>query len=109
MPQSRSQASLQFVQATVTPIVGGVPYNPTADTVEMTFIPPGTSAVGAQWFTGEWASSESVGGGGSYLAQCLVGPGGTTQLAPGSYQVCVRVTDNPEIPVMNAYLLTITS
>jgi hypothetical protein len=104
---SQSQASRQFVRAVVTPIVGGQPYNPTADVVAFAFTEPGASALGVQWFSAEWASSESTGSGG-YLAQCLVGPGGTVQLAPGSYQVWVMVTDNPEIPVLPAYLLTIS-
>jgi hypothetical protein len=101
---SQSQASRQYVRAVVTPTA---PYNPTADVVEFAFTEPGTSVIGAQWWTGSWVSSESTGSNG-YLAQCLVGPGGTTQLPPGSYQVWVQVTDNPEIPVLPAYLLTIT-
>lgn len=105
--QSQSQASKQYVRALVTAIVAGAPYNPTADTVAFAFTEPGTSALGAQWSTGSWANTESSGSGG-YIAQCLVGPGGAVQLAPGSYQVWVQVTDSPETPVIPAYLLTIS-
>lgn len=104
-----SQASKEYVQATVTATVAGVPYNPTADAVQFAFLPTGTSALGAQWVAGSWASAESPTGNGDYIAQCLVGPGGDVQLAPGSYQVWVQITDSPEVPVIPAYLLTITS
>jgi hypothetical protein len=104
-----SPASLQYVQASVNAAVNDVPYNPTADPVAFAFLAPGASVFGAQWWTGSWASTQSANGGTSYTAQCLVGPGGTVQLATGTYQVWVRITDNPEVPVLPAYLLTITS
>jgi hypothetical protein len=103
-----SQASLEYVQATVTALVADAPYNPTADTVAFAFLAPGTSPMGATWVTGSWASTQSPTGNGSYTAQCLVGPAGATQLAPGSYQVWVKITDSPEVPVIPAYLLTVT-
>lgn len=108
MAQSLSAASLEYVQAFVTATVQGAPYNPTSDAVAFAFIAPGTSPVGAQWYSGSWDSTSANSGTNSYIAQCLVGPGGTVQLAAGSYQVWVQITDNPEVPVIPAYLLTIT-
>jgi hypothetical protein len=107
--RSLSQASLEYVQATVTAAVAGAPYNPTSDVVKFAFLAPGTSPYGATWCAASWASTESPTGTGDYTAQCLVGPGGAVQLAPGSYQVWVQITDSPEVPVLPAYLLTITS
>ena len=103
-----SSASLQLVPALVEAIVAGAPYNPTGDQVAFAFTTPGTSPMGAQWWPGSWDSTSPAGGGSWYTALCLVGPGGTVQLAPGSYQVWVKVTDNPEVPVLPAFLLTIS-
>ena len=39
----------------------------------------------------------------------LVGPeGGTAELAEGTYYLVVKITDNPEVPVLNAGKLKIT-
>ena len=102
-----SQASLQYIQAGVTATLPSGAYNPTSDTVQFAFAAPGASVLGAQWWTGSWASTEPTGPN-TYIAQCLVGPGGTVQLAPGPYQVWVQITDNPEVPVLPAFLLTIS-
>ncbi|TYK45177.1 hypothetical protein [Actinomadura decatromicini] len=41
-------------------------------------------------------------------AKLLIGPGGTLLLADGAYRVWVRVTAEPEIPVLRSGLLRIT-
>lgn len=60
-----------------------------------------------------WHEAEWVGVAGAIrTAQILVGPGGTpsvTELAPGTYRVLVKVTDTPEIPTFEAFLLRVTS
>jgi hypothetical protein len=106
MTRSISAASLEFVPVWVRAASGGALYNPTADVVEFAFTGPGAALVGAHWYPGTWEGLTAVGG--WYTALCLVGPGGVAQLAPGQYQVSVRVTDNPEIPAIPAYPLTVT-
>jgi hypothetical protein len=46
------------------------------------------------WFGGTWLPTRAAG----YLAQCLVGPGGVVQLAPGTYDVWCELPD-PAGPV----------
>lgn len=95
-----STASLQYVPAQVSALKEGVPYNPTADTVYMAFTPgvsPTTPTSGFTFYLGSWDVAQ-----GAYYALCLVGPGGTTQLASGIWTVWVKVTDNPEVPIVAA-------
>ena len=81
-------------------------YNPTGDTVAMAFTPltyPETSPT--SWLTGSWVTFP----GPAYWAQALVGPApGGTALSIGTYQTWVRITDSPEVPVLQPCLLTIT-
>lgn len=41
-------------------------------------------------------------------AAVLVGPGTGNALAPGTYRVWAKVTDSPEVPVVDCGLVTIT-
>lgn len=109
MARSISAASREFVPVSVRATLRGAPYNPTGDVVEFAFTRPGAALVGAHWYPASWESVDLTGAAGSYTALCMVGPGGTTQLAPGQYQVSVRITDNPEIPAIPAYLLNVTA
>jgi hypothetical protein len=43
-----------------------------------------------------------------YFAQCLVGPGGATTLAAGTWYVWVKITDSPEIPVRPASYIVVS-
>lgn len=107
--ETRSVESRVFVPATVTATSRGLPYNPTGDVVQFAFTASGASLAGATWVAGEWDGDSPVPGTSSdYTALCLVGPGGTVALPVGTYQVSVKITDSPEIPVLSAYLLKIT-
>jgi hypothetical protein len=80
--------------------LAGAAYNPTGDTVQMAFMPTATSVPqSSDWQTAVWAAVT-----GNliypYAAYCLVGPGGTINPGVGSYYVYLKVTDNPEIPVL---------
>ncbi len=83
----------------------GAPIDPTSDTVQLAFMPvpiganPGTG----DWHTGSWATVAP----GTYQAQVLVGPNGGVALAVGFYRIWVKVTDNPEVPVIPADYLKI--
>ena len=103
-----SRLSTQYVLVPVSATKAGVSYNPTGDAVAFSFMPTATQVPGnSDWVVGSWQTDTS-----SllypYLAQCLVGPAGTITLGLGSFYIYVRVTDNPEIPVLVAGLLQIT-
>jgi hypothetical protein len=103
-----SQLSTQYVLVPVSATKAGVSYNPTGDAVQFAFMPTATQVPGiSDWVSGLWqtdASSLLY----PYLAQCLVGPAGTITLGLGTYYMYLKVTDNPEIPVLIAGQLQIT-
>ena len=103
---SQSVLSTAYVQVPVTAFGTAGTYNPTGDAVQFAFTPvtfPVTSP--SAWATGVWA----VFPGPAYWAQCLVGPGsGGTALPVGTYQVWLKVSDDPEVPVLQPTLLRIT-
>ncbi len=93
--------SLEYVPVPVRALVNGAPYDPTADVVEMAFIPTSQAyPVDSDWNAATWETS-GVAAGTEYLAVCLVGPG-AVELPAGVYSVFVRVTDSPEVPVVKA-------
>lgn len=94
----QSVLSLQYVRYSITALVNGVPYNPTADVVQFAFTQTGVDPVSGDWKTGSWETV--VGPPQLYVARCLVGPAGTIALAKGTYNVYVKVTDSPEVPVL---------
>lgn len=100
--------STQYVLIPVAATKAGVSYNPTGDTVQFAFMPLATQVPQvSDWVSGSWQTDSS-----SllypYLAQCLVGPAGTITLGLGSYYIYIKVTDNPEIPVLVTGQLQIT-
>jgi hypothetical protein len=103
---SISSQSLEYVRVgPVSAQVNGVVVNPTSDVVKMAFL-SSTAAPGvSDWQTASW----NVVGANQYQIQCLVGPGGTIQLATGSWYVWVQITDSPEIIVRSVDLITVTA
>jgi hypothetical protein len=95
-----SALSRQYVGIPVKAVtLTGSAYNPTADVVQMAFMPTATQQPQlSDWQAAVWASVP-----GNlifpYAAFCLVGPGGTVNPGVGRYVVYLKVTDNPEIPV----------
>lgn len=92
-----SALSLERVKVEVAATVNGVAYNPTVDTVVMAFKRPKDTPDTADWKTASW---ETIAG--KYYARALVGPGGVIELTAGRWDVWVKVTDNPEVPVKDA-------
>ena len=96
-----SQLSLQYVGIPVRAVtLAGASFNPTADTVQMAFMPAPTQVpLPSDFKTAVWATLS-----GSllypYAAYCLVGPGGTINPGIGTYVIWLKVSDNPEIPVL---------
>ena len=91
-----SSESLEYVKVWVDAKRSGVSFDPTGDNVEMAFT-TGPDVEEADWNESSW---ETIGR--KYYARCLVGPGGAIELEDGSYEVWVRITDDPEIPVLKA-------
>jgi hypothetical protein len=98
-----ASASTEFVNVPVQATVAGEPYNPTSDVVAMAFV--AGSAQPATFYTGSWVTTVQ----GSYVARCLVGPANSgVVLAPGTYVVWVKITDDPEVPIKPAGTLQVT-
>ena len=102
-----SAVSLEYVKVPVSAREDGAVVDPTADTVQMAFLTSGSPGV-SDWKSGSWETDATTNPD-TYYARCLVGPsGGTITLTAGStYQVWVKVTDNPETPVKRAGLLRV--
>jgi hypothetical protein len=94
----QSALSTEFVWVgPISPSLGGTPYDPSADPVQMAFTLD--DAEPTEWYTAAWAASGST----SWAIKCLVGPdGGVVTLEPGSYTVFWTAVDNPETPVKRA-------
>jgi hypothetical protein len=93
-----SSASKQYVRVPVTETSGG---DPTTDAVAFAFPSPNQEPV--TFYTGSWTTEAGI-----YYAQCLIGPGTPTILAVAFYDVYVKISDNPETPVLLAGLLEVT-
>lgn len=101
-----SSASLQYITVPVNVTKAGEPFNPTGDVVQFAFLlnisgVPGVS----DWVSGSWDTYQNYNY--PYVAKCLIGPGGPTQLAAGTYVIWLKITDSPEIPVLIAGQLQI--
>lgn len=91
-----SDLSTVYVKSRVIATKNGAAYDPTGDTVEVAFKAPGVDPTGPDWHAASWETS-----GTNYYARLLVGPGaGGLVLAVGTYHMWVRITDNPETPVV---------
>lgn len=103
---TRSVLDTENLAYPVQAVVGGVTYNPTADVVQFAFMPqPANANPGlSDWHTGSWATTGSI----TYLAQVLVGPANSgVSLVAGVYNVWIKITDSPEVPVRQIDVLTI--
>lgn len=87
----QSVLSREMVPFDVTAFVDGMPYNPTSTVVELAFLTSSRAEpVSGDWKAGVWDTTVI----GTYVAMCLVGPGGTVALAAGRYYCWVRITDS---------------
>lgn len=90
--------STVFVKSRITATKNGLTYNPTADVVEVAFVGPGVTPTPADWHAASW----ETGGIGVYYARLLVGPVAGLALPVGTYVMWARITDNPEVPALEA-------
>lgn len=101
-----SQLSLQYITVPVQAFQGGTAYNPTGGTVQFAFVDNvGSLPTSGQWVNGSWITIPNFNY--PYSAQCLVGPGGATAPTAGTYNVWIKVTATPEVPVLIAGQLQI--
>ena len=101
-----SALSLEYVRVPVAAKQAGAVVNPTADTVTMAFSAAGVDPVAGDYKTASWETDATTTPS-TYYARCLVGPAGTVTLAAGTYEVWVKVTDSPEIPVKRSGTLIV--
>lgn len=99
-----SHLSKEYVRVPVRATEAGAPVDPTADTVTMAFAAAGVQP--SSWNTASWETDPTATPA-RYFARCLVGPGAVV-LAAGRYVVWLKITDNPEAPVLAAGDLTVT-
>lgn len=92
--------SRDYIQVPIKVYENGAVVDPTALAVELAF--PVIHQAPAAFFVGSWDEYLDT-----YWAQCLVGPGGTTQLTVGTYDIYVRITDVPEVPIIHGGSVTI--
>lgn len=92
-----SVESRQYVKVPVIAERNGVVIDPTIDPVQMAFPAVGEDPV--TWYAATWETDAVTS---ATSARCLVGPGGTVELAVGFYDVYVKITDSPEEPVLRA-------
>lgn len=79
--------STEYVHATI-----DGPPNKTSYTPEMAILPEGQDPTGGDWKTASWSGDDVI---------CLIGPSGLITLTKGvTYEVWVRITASPEIPVL---------
>lgn len=100
-PAVLSVLDLEYVYVPVSVKKSGSYINPTSDTVTMAFTAGGVDPVGGDWKSASW-ETDSTTTPPTYSARCLVGPGGSFTPTAGTYEVWVKVTDSPEIPVLRS-------
>lgn len=100
MSITKSSLSTVYIKSRVVATVDGVyPYDPTGNSVEVAFKLPGVNPAAPDWKAGSWEIQ-----GASFFARLLVGPGvgAAIDLPVGTYRMWLRITSNPEVPVLEA-------
>ncbi len=97
----------------VSVIKNGELIDPTDDTVEIALPAIGVDptdgddqsdpVIESDWTSGGWDTVDD-----EFFARILVGPDGDIELGVGDYDIYVRITDTPEIPVIRAGVLHVT-
>ncbi|HEY6018358.1 MAG TPA: hypothetical protein VIY48_00200 [Candidatus Paceibacterota bacterium] len=108
-PLTISHLSLEYVKVQIEAEQNGAAINPSGDVVQMAFPVQGVDPVTGDWKTASWevAAPPTVTKT-EYWARCLVGTGGAVALAAGRYDIWIKVTDSPEVPVQYAGVLIVT-
>jgi len=103
--------SLEYINIIWVTDLDGTSIDPTSPALEAQFAVPLSSgdparpAEPTQWYPAVWLAG---GTGKGYIAQCLVGPGGQTELEAGhSYDVWGQIIGTPEQPAKYAGTLSV--
>jgi hypothetical protein len=96
-----STLTLEYVRVPVQATENGMLVDISGDSVQMAFPLTGLAPIGVDWKGASWETDPTVTPN-VYYARCLVGPGGAVVLAAGMYDVWLKVTDNPEVPIRKA-------
>jgi hypothetical protein len=97
-PLVLSSATLESVEVPITCDV-----DPTSDVVEFQLCATGTEPADDTWKTGTWHPTKTT-----TAVSPLIGAGGVLTPTPGRWQLWVRITDAPEIPVLHSGAIVIT-
>lgn len=89
-----SVLSVEYVRARVRAKEAGAIVNPTSDAVSLAFMAAGVNPTGGDWHAATWETTPT-----SYYARCLIGPGNVI-VGLGTWDVWVKITDSPEVPVI---------
>lgn len=76
-------------------------------TVEVAFVASGAPDED-DWVAASWNGTQVVGGETFYVVRVLVGPGADADPGEGDWQMWVRVTASPQVPVLPAGVLRVT-
>lgn len=101
MPTTIHRSSREYLRYWVKAEVLGTKYDPTGNTVQFAF--PTTGGQPATWVDGIWETADKA-----HFAMCLIGPTTPMVLIAGTYDVYIKITDSPEIPVRKVDRLTVT-
>ena len=103
-----SQLSTQYVFIPVNATKSGLAYNPTGDPVVFAFAATATYVPqNTDWVAGSW-DTDTTSLLYPYQAKCLVGPAGVINPGIGTFVIYIKITDNPEVPVLIAGQLQIS-
>jgi hypothetical protein len=103
---TQSVLSTQYVQTLVQVTSVSGDYDPTSDTVSFAFTNASAypAAMPSEWSPGSWVTFP----GDQWWAQILVGPANDgVSLPNGTWQAWLKITDNPEVPVLMPFQLQI--
>lgn len=108
MAISLSSLTKEYLRIAVEAEASGLPVDPTGNAVEFAFMDDVVSAEpgGGDWNVGDWETD--AGPPIIYYARILIGPGGGVVLTDGKFDVWIKITSSPELPVRHIGRLTIT-
>lgn len=94
--------SLEYLPVKIKATRLGEDYDPTADLVQMALPVIDIDPVTDDWKNAIWQTVND-----DFIANILVGPGGDIELGRGDYDILIKITDDPEVPVLRAGMLKI--
>lgn len=103
-PPRISTASKEYLRVRVEAKESGVVVNPTADVVTMAFTADADAPMLGDFGAASWETDATTNPDTYYARTTVggVGTGATQELASGRYNVWVKITDSPEVPVLQA-------